>query len=83
MKFTIQKEEDLTLNISVQTDNDLNFALVPETPHLVSSTCDNVNIHIPAFAHNINGNNVAAQDNAIYLISLEANGDLSINQVGG
>jgi hypothetical protein len=83
MAFTIQKEEDLTLNISVQTDNDGSFALVPETPHLVSSTFANVLIHVPAFANNIIGNNVVAQNNGIYLVSLEANGDLSINQVGG
>ena len=82
MAFNIQKEEDLPLNISVQTDNDLNFALVPETPHFVGSTCNNVIIHVPAFANAIHGNNVAAQDNGIYLVSLEANGDLTINQVG-
>lgn len=81
--FYIQKEEDIPVNLSVQTDNDQSFALIPETPHVVTSTFGRVVVHAPAdFRHAIHGNNVAAIDGTIYLVSEEMNGDLTILPVG-
>ncbi|NHF59981.1 hypothetical protein FK220_011555 [Flavobacteriaceae bacterium TP-CH-4] len=83
MEFYIQKEEELVLNISVQTDDDQNFALVPETPHLATSSCTHILLHVPNFQHTIHGNTMAARDQGVYLVSLEANNDLTIHRVGG
>ncbi|HEX7904288.1 MAG TPA: hypothetical protein VF487_10440 [Chitinophagaceae bacterium] len=83
MKFYIQKEEDLPINISVQTDNAQTFVLVPESPHAIESTHNIIIVHVPAnFTRQVHGNNVRPIDGGIYLVSLEDNGDLSIGYIG-
>lgn len=83
MSFYIQKEEDIPVNISVQTDGNQTFVLVPETPHAIQSTHNLIVVHVPAnFGHAVHGNNVRPIDGGIYLVSLQANGDLMIEYVG-
>ncbi len=82
MAFYIQKEEELPLNISVQIDDDQDWRLVPETPHIVESQLNVINIHVPNFQRQIIGNGQRAVDDGIYLVSLLANGDLEVWNVG-
>ena len=81
--FYIQKEEDLPVNVSVQTDDEGTFELVPQSPHAVQSTHKILVVHVPVnFVDAVHGNNVWPNEGGIYLVSLEANGDLSINRAG-
>lgn len=88
MAFYIQKEKDIRvngqlLNISVQTDDDATFQIVPEIDNVIESSCDIIVIHVPGnFARIIHGNHTRAAEGGIYLISLEKNGDLSVNYSG-
>jgi hypothetical protein len=78
--FYIQCEEDLGGVASVQLDDDGDFGVIATTPGVTTSEYNRVVVHIQGNPP-INGNNVAATDNAIYLVSKD-NGSYSINQVG-
>ena len=81
MAFHIQREEGIVPVVSVQLDADQAFGVVAQTPGVTPVNYNRVIVHIVGNPV-ITGNNVAAKANGIYLVSLEANGTYSINQVG-
>jgi len=81
MKFYVQKEKGIVPVVSVKINDDDEYDVVAQTPNVTESEYAKVVVHIVG-GPVITGNNVAAEDKAIYLVSLEKNGSYSIQKVG-